>query len=72
MLGGDYSVTQLTNTWATYKLNNSTYQDMFNREIQHMDVENSIQEQEQWFKSMTGIVGGGVGGGMAGGMAGGP
>lgn len=72
VLGGDYSVTQLTNTWATYKLQNSTYQDMFNREIQHMDVENSIQEQEQWFKSMTGIVGGGVAGGMAGGMAGGP
>ena len=72
VLGGDYSVTQLTNTWATYKLQNSTYQDMFNREIQHMDVENSIQEQEQWFKSMTGIVSGGVAGGMAGGMAGGP
>ena len=44
---------------------------MFDREIKHMDVENSIQEQEQWFKSMTGIVGGGIAGGVAGGTKGG-
>ena len=71
VLGGDYSVTQLTNTWATYKLQNSTYQDMFNREIQHMDVQNSIQEQQGWFQAVTGTLSGGIAGGTAGGMAGG-
>lgn len=71
ILGGDYSLTQLTNTWATYKLQNCTYQDMFNREIAHLDVEHSIQEQEQWFQSMSGILTGGTSGGVAGGMAGG-
>lgn len=64
--GGDYSVTQLTNTWATYKLQNSTYQEMFDREIKHMDVENSIQEQQGWFQAVTGVIGGGVAGGVAG------
>ena len=71
VLGGDYSVTQLTNTWATYKLQNSTYQEMFDREIKHMDVGNSIAQQEQLFKSISGSVTGGVTGGVAGGMVGG-
>lgn len=70
--GGDYSLTQLTNVWADYKLTNSTYQSAFDRDIQHMDVENRIAQQEQLFKSITGTISGGVAGGMAGGMAGGP
>ena len=72
ILGGDYSVTQLTNTWATYKLQNSTYQEMFDREIKHMDVENGIARQEQLAKSITGAVTGSVTGAVAGGLAGGP
>ena len=44
--GGDYSVTQLSNQWATYQLNNKTYQEMFDREIKNMDVNNEIARQE--------------------------
>ena len=72
VLGGEYSVTQLSNTWATYKLQNSTYQEMFDREIKHMDVENDLARQEQLAKSITGSVTGTVTGAMAGGLAGGP
>lgn len=70
--GGDYSVTQLNNQWATYKLNNKTYQEMFDREIKNMDVNNGIALQEQLVKSITGSVSGAVSGGIAGGLAGGP
>ena len=70
--GGDYSLTQLNNAWATYKLQNSTYQEMFDREIQHMDVQNSIQEQEQWAKAISGTITGGISGAVAGGLVGGP
>lgn len=70
--GGDYSVTQLNNQWATYQLNNKTYQEMFDREIKNMDVNNEIALQEQLAKSITGTFSGAVSGGIAGGLAGGP
>ncbi len=70
--GGDYSVTQLNNQWATYQLNNKTYQEMFDREIKNMDVNNEIALQEQLAKSITGTFSGAISGGIAGGLAGGP
>lgn len=44
--GGDYSLTQLSDVWANYKLNNKTYQEAFDRTIAHMEVDNSIAKQE--------------------------
>lgn len=43
--GGDMSLSQLSNEWANYQLQNKTYNDVFAREIKHMDVQNDINRQ---------------------------
>lgn len=43
--GGDMSLSQLSNAWANYQLQNKTYNDVFVREIEHMDVQNDINKQ---------------------------
>ena len=43
--GGDMSLSQLSNAWANYQLQNKTYHDVFVREIKHMDVQNDINRQ---------------------------
>lgn len=35
---GGFSMAQVTDAWVEYKLNNSTYESMFNREIENMEV----------------------------------
>lgn len=68
---GDFSLPQLSNAWANYQLNNKNYQDIFNRQIQNMEVNNAIQNTKSIVSAATGIVGGIVGGAMTGGIAGG-
>lgn len=68
--GGDFSLPQLTNAWADFQLNNVTYNDVFRRELQHMDVENTIQRQEQNFQSLSGLLTGGMGGAASGALTG--
>lgn len=43
--GGDMSLPQLSNAWANYQLQNKTYQEMFDRQIKNMDVQNDINRQ---------------------------
>lgn len=63
--GTGFSITLIDDKWATYELNNKNYQNMFNREIQGMEVNRNIaREQEQWnianawTNSVTSLVGG--------------
>lgn len=47
--GGDFSLPQVTSAWADYQLSNKNYQQMFDRGIQNMEVNNAVQrEKEQW------------------------
>lgn len=68
--GGDYSLPQVTNAWANYQLTNKTYQDVFDRQIANMDVNNSIARQEQMFQSVAGSLTGGTTGAVAGALSG--
>lgn len=43
--GGDMSLPQLSNEWANYQLQNKTYQEMFDRQIKNMDVQNDVKRQ---------------------------
>ena len=43
--GGDMSLPQLSNAWANYQLQNKTYQDVFDRQIENMTVQNDINRQ---------------------------
>jgi hypothetical protein len=86
ILSGDFSITQLTNAWANYELQNKNYQAIFDRKIQHMEVENRQQRLNDIINGIAGsgqlaasgaLVGsmmgssGGVAGAVIGGVAGG-
>ena len=65
--GGDFSLPQVSNAWADYQLNNKNYENIFNREIQNLQV----QQKYQRVGDIASAVGGAVVGGGAGGLAGG-
>ena len=70
ILGGDFSLTQLSNAWANYELQNKNYQAMFDRQIQNMEVTNNYQKISDIAGAVTGSVSAGISGAMIGAMAG--
>ena len=40
--GGDYSLTQLNSAWTTYQINNKNYQNIFDRQVSHLDFYQNI------------------------------
>ena len=72
--GGDMSLPQLSNAWANYQLQNKTYQEMFDRQIKNIDVQNDINKQNaRWQLALSPITGGSAGataGAKMGGMQG--
>jgi len=69
--GGDFSLTQLSNAWANYQLQNKTYQEMFDRQIKNLDVNNRIAMQQAEWQAGAGALTGGATGAMTGALAGG-
>ena len=43
--GGDFSLPRIKDAWETFELNNKNYQNIFNRDIQNLDVNQSIDYQ---------------------------
>lgn len=68
---GDFSFGMISDAFTNYELANKNYQAVFNRQIQNMDVMQSIERTEAVAGMATGIVKGTASGAMAGGMAGG-
>ena len=64
--GGDMSLPQLSNEWANYQLQNKTYQEMFDRQIKNMDVQNDINLQGAFVQTLFAPITGGSLGGSAG------
>ena len=64
--GGNFSIAQTTSAWAQYELNNKNYQNIFNREIQSLDLRQSIEMRNQMFAAGSGTISGAVGGAQAG------
>lgn len=72
IVGGDFSLPIITDKWETYKLNNKNYEQIFNRQIQNMEVNNAIQRQKEAIGILTGAGQAGIQGAMTGAMVGGP
>ena len=70
--GGDFSLGIIDDAWQNSELQNKNYQAIFDRQIQNMEVNNSITKQESLFGAIAGTVQGGATGAAAGGFAGGP
>lgn len=72
--GGDFSISQTNDMWEQYQLQNKNYQNIFDRQITNMEVNNAVQrEQEKWgigIGTIQGAVSGAMGGSMVGGVPG--
>lgn len=68
--GGDFSLTQMTNAWATYELNNKNFQASFDRQIENIEVNNSITRQLEGWQVATGTLSAAATGGAAGSVGG--
>lgn len=70
--GGDFSLAQMSNAWANYELQNKNYQQIFDRQIQNMDVMSKYANIESGLSAITGSVSGAATGAAAGMMTFGP
>lgn len=70
--GGDFSLAQVSDAWLNYERQNKNYQIMFDRQIDNMEVNNSVQRITERVNMVTGTIQGATTGAMAGGMTGNP
>lgn len=68
--GGSFSLGQLTSTWSAYELNNVNYQQIFDRQIQNLDVQYDVAKQQALVSTVTGAFTGGTTGAASGAMVG--
>lgn len=64
--GGDFSIPRFTSQWETFQLNNKNYQNIFNREIQSLDLQQSIEMRNQIVGASVGTLSQASSGALAG------
>lgn len=69
--GGDYSMPVATDAWEAYQLENKNYQNIFNRQIENMEVKNDVQRTQEMYGMITGVGKGMISGAVAGASKGG-
>ena len=52
--GGDFSLPNVSDAWANYQLQNKNYQNIFDREIQSMEMSNRYQRVSDWMNLVSG------------------
>ena len=52
--GGDFSLPQVSDAWANYQMQNKNYQNIFDREIQSMEISNKYQRVSDWMNLVAG------------------
>lgn len=60
--GGDFSLGFVSSAWETYKLQNKNYQEIFNRQIENMDVMHKYGMIEQGIGALAGTTQGAMSG----------
>ena len=74
LCGGDFSLPRVSDAWINYQLNNKNYQNIFNRDIQHLDFMQNLEMRNQLVSGAVGLLGdaakGAGGGAILGGGAG--
>lgn len=66
---GDFSIGIVNNAFQAYEIQNKNYQNIFDRQIQNMDVNNAIARQEAGWQAVAGTLQGAGTGAMGVGMA---
>lgn len=70
--GGDFSLPQISDSWAAYQIQNKNYQAMFNRQIESMDLQHRIGFAQDITGAISGTASAGISGATTGLLAGGP
>lgn len=52
--GGDFSLPRLNSAWEDYEFQNKNYQNIFNREIQSLDIQQDIFRRQQYVSGAIG------------------
>ena len=69
--GGDFSIALTNDAWSTYELNNKNYQAIFDRNMQYLELSNSVQKMNDVVSAIAGTLQGASAGAMPGAIAGG-
>lgn len=69
--GGEFSLPAVADQWDTYELQNKNYQNIFDRQVQNMEIKNSVQREQELWGMAAGVLGAGAQAGIAGNMVGG-
>lgn len=69
-LSGNFSLTQASNAWTDYQLQNKNFENIFNRQMDSLKMQHSVQERFDILNAFTGTVSGAASGGMTGAAAG--
>lgn len=67
---GDFSISYLSDAWVDYQTRNKNYQNIFDREIQNMDVSHTWEMRQAKVAAAAGVLGGAVSGATTGAAAG--
>lgn len=67
--GGDFTIPQTTDAWRNFQIQNKSYQEAFNRQIDNMEVNNAVQREREIWNAIGGAVSGVAGGAMTGAFA---
>lgn len=71
LCGGDFSLPRFNSAWESYQLNNKNYQNIFNRDIQNLSLEQTLEKRQQVITGAGGILTAGIVGAGVGAKAGG-
>lgn len=69
--GGEFSLTQISDSWINYQIQNKNYENIFKSTIQNMEYQNKFAKGKDIANAITGTVTGGVGGAFTGATIGG-
>lgn len=58
--GGDFSLPIINDQWKSYQINNKNYQNIFDRQIQNMEINNRISNIQTGVGALTGALTAGV------------
>lgn len=71
ILKGDFQIPILNSAWEAYQVNNKNYSEIYDREVQNLELTQSIERKMQVLNAITGTISGTVSGATTGAVAGG-
>lgn len=71
LCSGDFSMPRVNSAWESYQLQNKNYQNIFNRDIQNLEIMQGIERRQHEVTGGIGIFTDALKGAVAGGMVGG-